>query len=186
MRGLSLTQPWATLVAIGAKKIETRSWSTPYRGDLAIHATKGFPDWAVATCLEEPFRPVLKAAGVGMPADLSRGVIVAVARLADVLPIVEINGKMPRVRCVGLDDEAIARVWDPTALAGVNGHVGDIQPNEHEAAFGDYTPGRFGWLLEDLQALPEPIPCRGYQGLWTVAGDVEAQIWRHLAVSVAR
>lgn len=34
MRGLSLTQPWATLVAIGAKKIETRSWTTTYRGAL--------------------------------------------------------------------------------------------------------------------------------------------------------
>lgn len=31
MKALSLTQPWATLVAIGAKKIETRSWYTPYR-----------------------------------------------------------------------------------------------------------------------------------------------------------
>ena len=35
---LTLTQPWATLVAIGAKKIETRSWSASYRGPLAIHA----------------------------------------------------------------------------------------------------------------------------------------------------
>lgn len=40
MRCLTLTQPWATLVAIGAKRIETRSWSTSYRGPLAIHAGK--------------------------------------------------------------------------------------------------------------------------------------------------
>ena len=40
MKALTLYQPWATLVAIGAKKIETRSWSTPYRGPLAIHAGK--------------------------------------------------------------------------------------------------------------------------------------------------
>ena len=43
MKALTLTQPWASLVAIGAKRIETRSWSTPYRGLLAIHAAKGFP-----------------------------------------------------------------------------------------------------------------------------------------------
>ena len=42
-RCLSLIQPWATLVAIGAKKVETRSWKTPYRGWLAIHASKAFP-----------------------------------------------------------------------------------------------------------------------------------------------
>ena len=28
MKALTLTQPWATLVAIGAKRIETRSWAT--------------------------------------------------------------------------------------------------------------------------------------------------------------
>lgn len=40
MKAISLWQPWASLVAVGAKKIETRSWATKYRGSLAIHATK--------------------------------------------------------------------------------------------------------------------------------------------------
>ena len=31
IRGLSLTQPWSTLVAIKAKRYETRGWSTPPR-----------------------------------------------------------------------------------------------------------------------------------------------------------
>ena len=43
MKTLSLTQPWAQLVVIGAKKFETRSWTTTYRGPLLIHAAKGFP-----------------------------------------------------------------------------------------------------------------------------------------------
>lgn len=38
---LSLLQPWATLVVIGAKTIETRSWSTRHRGPLFIHASQG-------------------------------------------------------------------------------------------------------------------------------------------------
>lgn len=38
MRAITLWQPWASLIAIGAKTIETRSWSTAYRGPLAIHA----------------------------------------------------------------------------------------------------------------------------------------------------
>src|ERR1051325_5993743 len=41
MKALTLTQPWATLIAIGAKRIETRSWSTDYHGQIAIHAAKG-------------------------------------------------------------------------------------------------------------------------------------------------
>lgn len=40
MKTLTLIQPWATLIMIGAKKIETRSWSTKYRGPIAIHAGK--------------------------------------------------------------------------------------------------------------------------------------------------
>ena len=34
----SLWEPWATLMAIGAKKNETRSWSTQHRGALLICA----------------------------------------------------------------------------------------------------------------------------------------------------
>lgn len=40
MKALSLWQPWATLIANGAKQIETRSWSTSYRGPILIHAAK--------------------------------------------------------------------------------------------------------------------------------------------------
>ena len=36
MRAISLKQPWANLVASGIKTIETRKWSTKYRGDLVI------------------------------------------------------------------------------------------------------------------------------------------------------
>jgi hypothetical protein len=38
VKALTLHQPWASLVAAGVKMIETRSWSTRYRGPLAIHA----------------------------------------------------------------------------------------------------------------------------------------------------
>lgn len=40
MRALSLWQPWATAIAIGIKKVETRHWQTAYTGRLAIHAAK--------------------------------------------------------------------------------------------------------------------------------------------------
>jgi len=48
MKALSLHQPWASMIASGAKTIETRTKSTNYRGDLLIVSTKkpeipGFP-----------------------------------------------------------------------------------------------------------------------------------------------
>lgn len=41
MRVLSLKQPWATLIVRGVKRYEARSWQTPYRGRIAIHASTG-------------------------------------------------------------------------------------------------------------------------------------------------
>lgn len=41
MKVLSLLQPWASLAVLGHKKIETRSWTTAYRGPLLIHASLG-------------------------------------------------------------------------------------------------------------------------------------------------
>ncbi len=38
MRVLSIRQPWATLIMLGLKQFETRSWRTDYRGPLVIHA----------------------------------------------------------------------------------------------------------------------------------------------------
>lgn len=40
VRALSLHQPWASLIAVGAKTIETRSWRTEHRGRLLIHAAR--------------------------------------------------------------------------------------------------------------------------------------------------
>ncbi len=37
---------------------------------------------------------------------------------------------------------------------------------EPERSFGDYTPGRYAWLLADIQPLPELVPARGALGLW--------------------
>lgn len=48
MKALTLWQPWAWLIAAGAKHYETRSWATNYRGLLAIHAAKRFTNAEVA------------------------------------------------------------------------------------------------------------------------------------------
>ena len=78
MKLISLWEPWATLMAIGAKTIETRSWETNYRGWLAIHASKnGLAKSQLRECLSDPF---FAAALAGV--DLTPGYIVAVVHLA--------------------------------------------------------------------------------------------------------
>lgn len=41
MKAITISQPYASLIASGEKRVENRTWSTGYRGWLAIHAGKG-------------------------------------------------------------------------------------------------------------------------------------------------
>lgn len=54
MKALTISQPYASLIARGEKFVENRRWPTPYRGPLAIHAGKGpiapDPDFAFSRC----------------------------------------------------------------------------------------------------------------------------------------
>lgn len=169
MKGLSLTQPWASLIAIGAKRIETRSWYPSYRGPIAIHASKGFPAWAREACDEDPFYEVLVQAHLLWPAGdetltfraaerhtaIPLGAIVATARLVDI----EATGDLAH---------AIGRA--------VLGEGGRWPLTKQEAAFGDYAAGRFAWLLDEIRPLPAPIPCKGALGLWNLPAEIAAQL----------
>lgn len=83
-RALTITQPWATLVAIGAKRVETRSWETPYRGWLAIHSSKAFPKHCQALCTDDRnYNMALLYAGYKNLSELPLGKIIALAKLID-------------------------------------------------------------------------------------------------------
>ena len=49
IKAISLRQPWATMIAQGFKTIETRTWYTPYRGDLLICSTQN-PEYPGVKC----------------------------------------------------------------------------------------------------------------------------------------
>lgn len=89
MKALSIRQPWATLIAAGAKNVENRTWSTSWRGPLAIHAALRWDRGAELDPLVEWAWPALAGPAAeaypapDAPAFAARGVIVAVARLVD-------------------------------------------------------------------------------------------------------
>lgn len=83
VKALSLTQPWATAVAIGLKQWETRSWCPSYRGPLAIHAAKAFPASA------KRFAEVERTLG-RIPTRLPFGGIIAICELVEVKPTWEV------------------------------------------------------------------------------------------------
>jgi hypothetical protein len=144
MRALSLSQPWATLVAIGAKKFETRSWPTTYRGPLAIHAAKGWTAEDRGLLLVEPFCSALDQARDLWGQSTPRGVIVAVCELTG---------------CFATSREGSP--WIEYPFAGLR-----LPPEEPEASFGDYSPGRFAFRLENVRPFDKPVPARGMLGLW--------------------
>lgn len=143
LRCVSLTQPWATLVACGAKHVETRSWEPRglRRGEwLAIHAARGFPAEDQFAVGRAPFAEALAAAW-----------------LARRLPMTAEYGALPRGAVIGLvrfhHAERITSTFRST-----------LPPTER--AFGDYGLGRWAWCF-DTAALPlVPVPLLGHLGLW--------------------
>lgn len=141
MKTLTLFQPWATLVAIGAKRFETRSWGTKYRGPLAIHAGKNKQFASMKSkdylCDKDPFYSVLmKEMAVAQSKwmyFMPFGAIVAICELDDCF---EITGH----RC--------------------------FRFSEQEGAFGDFHPGRYAWRLQNIRKLNLPIEAKGAMGLW--------------------
>ena len=167
MKAISLLQPWCSLVAIGAKQIETRSWSTKHRGEIAIAASARFTKAQDATTASEPFLSAI-IAGHGNR-DLPLGCIVAVATLVDV----------DQMRETGEGHAGHGLGWH--FLSGPLGDRMVAAPGEE--AFGHYEPGRYGWLLADVRRLPEPVPCKDALGLWTVPPEVEAKVRHQLGGS---
>lgn len=86
MRTLSIRQPWAFLIVHGHKTIENRDWSTPWRGQLLIHAGAGL----VQRDYREIQARALGELGITIPdhtdlAQVPRGGIVGVAELVRVV-----------------------------------------------------------------------------------------------------
>lgn len=166
MKALTLTQPWATLIASGAKRIETRSWNTGYRGRIAIHAAKGLAPIGgkqgfLSQCVEPPFNYALSKV-LGCPRSevmeylieepIPLGAIIATADLADVRRI-----------------DMKFRAW-----------VISQPVTPFEIDFGNYDSGRYGWMLENVIPLREPIECNGALSLWEVPLNIQGQIERQL------
>lgn len=148
MKMLTLTQPWATLVVRGLKRIETRSWHTAYRGALGIHAAKAFPGWAKDLCQARMF---CRAMGwPECPAVLTQEWLDDNAARIKALPTGAVLGAVDMVNC--LDVATIEKYVAPF--------------NEQERAFGNYDAGRFGFLFENPAELPAPVRAKGALSLW--------------------
>jgi hypothetical protein len=127
MKAVTLTQPWASLVALKKKRVETRSWYTAYRGELVIHAAKGFPKWAQECCYELPF---LTALDHKMPLELPRSVGLCIVRLVACVKTTELH----KLKAIGFSlDVSEIRFgnFDPGRFAWALEYVRPIDPPIH-------------------------------------------------------
>lgn len=164
MKALTLWQPWASLLAIGAKKYETRSWKTEYRGPIAIHASLKDP-CDIMRCLptnvqQTMFDSLYAAFGIksGALKRLPTGRIIATAELVGCWKMTDDGHTVGGARAVRIENVASGAMPD-----GAKTNI--IQGNE--LLFGDWTPGRFAWGLANVKMLDKPIPCKGKQGMWS-------------------
>lgn len=170
---LSLWQPWASLCAVSAKQIETRSWPTGYRGWLAIHAAKKC-DGEVRSYLREDL--VLQHL---LPHYLPNLVITPMVQASLLFepPTQQVDepdedrveffaNELERALPFG---QIVSIHWlDDCHSVTRNLHLVP-KPDTPEHFFGYYatTEGdRFMWMLERTKRLPTPIPLKGMQGLW--------------------
>lgn len=158
MKALTLHQPWASLVALGVKTIETRPWSTKHRGPLAVHAGASrlgiASEHALALQAAEAVDPDGFAAEV-----LPFGAIVATCRLVDVVPIVDLSAGGLTVQAWIGDYPANHKLSIPAGLWLCDHRT--LAPGRHVEAqrpYGDFSPGRYAWLLDDIKPTSERCP----------------------------
>jgi hypothetical protein len=157
MKCLSLWQPWASLIIIGAKRFETRSWETLYRGPLLIHAAKHFGRAEEELCLHEPYLSTLEAGGFFR--EIRKNDWQMVAKFGCILGVADL---VECWLCGNFRLRNAGGVQFPNAIA------------QTESEFGDFSPGRFAWQLENVLRFPTPIPFNGHQGIFNVDDDLVA------------
>jgi hypothetical protein len=137
VKALTIWQPYASL--IGAKTIETRGWATSHRGELLI--------CAAARCdrLVQGFlagREIQRALAALLPGAMPNRITIDDLPLGAAVAVVELVDCLP---------------------------VGDLPTSfiRRELPFGDFRPGRFGWLFKRIRRI-KPFPVVGRQGLFEV------------------
>src|SRR5205809_694759 len=90
MLALSVLQPGATLLMLGARHLETRPWHTAHRGTLAIHAARRLPRDFRALCDQPTVRQALRIAGLD-PRELPRGAVLGTMDLLDCVRVEDLG-----------------------------------------------------------------------------------------------
>jgi hypothetical protein len=183
---LTLRQPYASLVAPGPKWIETRDWQPrqvrpPFR--IGIHAgaykpkhSDGLPGWAVS---DWPSGLHVYNSAINVGYHMPLGALIATATVVDCCPI----GGPTSFRTGTFEgDEGdlpgqAVLVHHPDLGHGeslvIDSPDAGTRDISDQLPFGDFTPGRVGWLLYDRKPTTERCPaCWGEGGSYLPMGGM--------------
>ncbi len=146
MKALTIWQPWATLIMIGAKPFEFRRWPAPKafrRQRIVIHAGQ---------------RPVRQAEVRALMLNIRRGGYAETGLTEEpamkLLDRVRQGFVLPTACGLGT-----AVLGEPKQAAEIFGDmVGDSDRVDHQI---------WAWPLGEIEAFDEPVPARGAQGFWS-------------------
>lgn len=165
MKAITIWQPWATLLPLGIKLYETRSWATSYRGPIAIHAAALKLPQVLKRCFpgEDDKRMFLDAIAKGL-----KGVHTE-REIMDFLSGFPTGSVVATARLIGCH-KISAWLRSPPLRYGnqrfIRSECGEVfTPSKMELMLGDWTPGRYAWEFADMKPIP-PVPAKGKQGLW--------------------
>lgn len=153
MRAMTLTQPWAGLVASGIKMIENRSRHIVRRSDIgcrfAIHASREIDPFVYNRIREiaPELVPTFDYDGGWWSLTRITSAVIAMATLTD---IIDLSKSCDR------DREAI--------LLG-------LPPDQRRFTFGPVA-----YVLGDIKPLARSVPARGMLGFWTMPVNVERDV----------
>lgn len=176
MKAISLWQPWASLIACGAKPFETRHWAPPrdlIGQTIAIHAAKKIEKGA-AQFAEELMYGQHKDGGFELADKLeaSWGGDAACDDLMGkfcetIMPIgcVVCTAKLDAAFQLGEKAEGTALPAASVVRRFVSRQMPECFTVRYDD-FGDYAPGRWAWLLRDIKPLTPPPPVKGAQGFF--------------------
>jgi activating signal cointegrator 1 len=146
LKAIGLNQPWAQLLASRAIKYDTRTWTTPYLGPMAIHAGLRWNVEMARRCYQEPLFSILRrkdliparcrdlATGLGLPLRA----IVAVAELVEIRPAPDVFPEL----------------------------------SSQEQVLGDFGQDRWAWKFANIVRLIPPISYPGRLRVFEVDDEI--------------
>src|SRR5690606_33860366 len=123
-------------------------------GEMRPAGVRGLPGCAIAS-----------GERIGIHAGAPLGAVVATAVVTDALPIVSGDAWMwsdlPLVAVTDMRPPHYKSCHPYPALVRFTAPDETGVDVSDELPLGDYTPGRWAWLLDDVRPLAEPVPCKG-------------------------